>query len=442
MSAKDEKKNDKTTNPLMQDYSLNLLVPFTLEKSSPNYYELSSDSFKISDFSSLKLTKEADEIILRKGNTDNEIKVLCLYNYFNKSSESVVEKNYKFIENEIEYVFSIKHIKMFAFEKRINFLLINIELLSANGISPSIDALTDFSSLICRVRDGIKRFNSESFRDILQKLIGSYHPVYIGNNLPTLIEEKPKVLGYAQIEDFHAGTSSKLCNLTNNQPSGFFSEDINCLDSKYSCIKDGESMAISNNGMFFLKKANKPMLYWDEYLFSYILSLYNYYVILYFTEKISLRNFDFSTNNAQENLKKIIGIRKEYILYGMSTVTEYTRMDSVNLVIEIIKSYFNKGNNIQKFETKLKELNEIAEVLEKKVEIEVSKAKELKSKKIEIAVVLVTSILMLFSITEGIFRLFERLSSIGNNVYNIIKIILAFSIWFVILFVTVKKIKK
>jgi len=200
---------------------------------------------------------------------------------------------------------------------------------------------------------------------------------------------------------------------------------------------------IAKNGVYSISSNSALIQYHQEYLISYLLCLYEHYARLLFLEHIGIGNFLFDEGNIDKTLEKILNLKNEYVMFKVSSVfDEYTRIDRINDDVYYWKAYFNKGNNKEKFEQELSELEEVFVVLEKRAAIEKSKANERRTKKFEIIAVLITSVLMLFSITEGIFKLYDRLASVTDNVYNLVKVGVAFVIWVAVLIITVKKTKK
>ena len=437
---------DVINDGVIENQSLELIVPFLTDNTSPYYNQLENESFEAVDYSSPRLCKVVNDLFFRKGGYDGAAEIVRVYNYIEHNND-ILDCEMTFEEQGINYTFKITDIKLFAFEKHINFLTLNTEFLSADGLPPSLCDIIEFSSIICRVRDDVKRFNStkkRSFREILNNIIGVYNPTYIGNNNPKTIEEKPRIFGSTVLKYSFSDQKilkEKLALLANNLSAG---DGINILkDEKNYRHTSDSAMMIAKNGVYSISSNSALIQYHQEYLISYLLCLYEHYARLLFLEHIGIGNFLFDEGNIDKTLEKILNLKNEYVMFKVSSVfDEYTRIDRINDDVYYWKAYFNKGNNKEKFEQELSELEEVFVVLEKKAAIEKSKANERRTKKFEIIAVLITSVLMLFSITEGIFKLYDRLASVTDNVYNLVKVGVAFVIWVAVLIITVKKTKK
>lgn len=431
---------------VIENQFLELIVPFLTDDTAPYYNQVEIENFEAVDFSSPRLCKVVNDLFYRTGGHDGAAEIVRVYNYIEHNND-ILDCEMTFEEQGINYTFKTADIKLFAFEKHINFLTLDVELVSADGLPPSLCDIIEFSSIICRVRDDIKRFNStekRSFREVLNIIIGSYNPIYIGNNNPKSIEEKPRIFGSAILK--YAFSDQKIMEenlaLLSNNLSASDIINIKKEDKNYKHTQNGALM-IANNGVYSISSNNALIQYRQEYLISYLLCLYEYYARLLFLEHIGIGNFMFDEGNIDKTLEKILDLKNEYVMFKVSSVfDEYTRIDRINDDVYYWKSYFNKKNNKEKFEQELSELEEVFVVLEKKAAIKKSKANERRTKKLEVIAVLITSVLMFFSITEGIFKLYDRLASITDNIYNLVKIGAAFVIWIAVLIITVKKTKK
>lgn len=425
---------------IVENQYLKLIVPFFTNKT--NYNQLNNSNFETIDFSSEKFIKAVNALFYKKGGHEGAAEIACVYNYI---KNDIVNLEYSFEEYEKKFDFVFKDIKLFAFERRINFLVFDVELKKCNDLLPTLCDIADFSSFICRVRDDVKRFNnskqSKSFKEIINDLIGIYNPCFVGNNCPKVIEEKPKIIGSAVMKCAFSDQklmSKKLTLLANNLPSTEI--DRTSTDEKDIRYTPSSAMLISKNGVYSVCLNDTKFQYRQEYLISYLLCLYENYARLDFLDNIGIGNFCFDEGNIQKTLEKILNLKNDYVMFKVSSVfEEYTKLDFINDDVYYWKTYFNKNNVKNIFEQELAELEEVAAVLEKKALLKKAKMNEKRAKKIELVAVLITSVLMLFSITEGIFKLYERITSMKDNIYNIVKIAIAFVVWFAVLLITLKK---
>ena len=434
---------DVINDGIIENQYLELVVPFFTDNT--NYTQFINLSFEAIDFSSEKLSKVVNALFYNKGGHDGAAEIVCVYNYIKRD---VINLELFFEKDGKRFDFLINDIKLFAFERHINFLVFDAELKLCDNMLPSLSDIADFSSFICRVRDDVKRFNnpimSKSFKEIINEIIGGYNPHFVGNNFPKSLEEKPKIIGSTVLKYAFSDQKfmlEKITLLANNLPLA--ESDKVSKEEKSIRHTQNSAMLISKNGVYSVSLNDTKMQYRQEYLISYLLCLYEHYARLDFLDNIGIGNFCFDEGSIEKTLEKILNLKNDYVMFKVSSAfEEYTRIDLINDDVYYWKAYFNKSNLKHIFEQELAELEEVSAVLEKKSSIKKAKLNERRTKKIELAAVLITSVLMLFSITEGIFKLYDRITSITDSVYNIVKIAAAFVIWIVVVFVTLKKTKK
>ncbi|HEY8390978.1 MAG TPA: hypothetical protein VIL26_08565, partial [Clostridia bacterium] len=129
---------------IVENQYLKLIVPFFTNKT--NYNQLNNSNFETIDFSSEKFIKAINALFYKKGGHEGAAEIACVYNYI---KNDIVNLEYSFEEYEKKFDFVFKDIKLFAFERRINFLVFDVELKKCNDLLPTLCDIADFSSFIC-----------------------------------------------------------------------------------------------------------------------------------------------------------------------------------------------------------------------------------------------------------------------------------------------------
>ena len=179
----------------------------------------------------------------------------------------------------------------------------------------------------------------------------------------------------------------------------------------------------------------------SEVEISYILLWYENYCQEKQLEKTTCLPRDvFEEATIRKNYEQIMRIKADYALFKFrSHFVAYTRIDEVNDVINYWRDYFSTISVEKKLDEDLSNLGEIMSLANETIRNKENKAKKRRQNRIDFIIVLLTSVLSLFSITEGVFKLCERVESAVEYSENIAKIIIGFALWIGVVLFTVLK---
>lgn len=346
-----------------------------------------------------------------------------------------------FFENGKRFQFSFFSSELLLFEQGIGFLLTPVHLISTDGHLPTVTECVDFYSFVTRVREkrAIASQNSviplsKRILDLLGGIGGLY---FSGNNKPKDLEEKPKIFGNIFL-DGSVKELRNICTLLSKNEMYCENVDTSALYEKSERSFSG----ISRNGSCMANiNYDNHVIGLSEVEISYILLWYENYCQERQVEKTACLPRDvFQDSNIKDNYEKIMKIKANYALFKFrSHFTAYTRIDEINDVIEYWRGYFSTISVEKKLDEDLNNLSEIMSLANETIRNKESKEKKRRQDKIDFIIVILTSVLSLFSITEGVFKILDRVDSARDFPINIAKIVLGLVLWIGVVLFTVLK---
>jgi len=401
------------------------------------FYDVSPDFFERKIFSSYKLSDSLKELFFvdGKGRCDSSI---CAY-LVEKGNH--VPEVLSFSENGNLYQFSFSSSELLLFEQGIGFLLTPVHLIDVNGHLPMVTECVDFFSFVTQVREKRPLLSKNSDATLSKRIVGQLAGIgglyFPGNNKPSYPEEKPKIFGNLLMD----GTAEELRNvcahLSKNER---YADNVNA--SHLYEKAERSFCGVSRNGSCMINiNYDNHVIGLSEVEISYILLWYENYCQEKQLEKTTCLPRDvFEEATIRKNYEQIMRIKADYALFKFrSHFVAYTRIDEVNDVINYWRDYFSTISVEKKLDEDLSNLGEIMSLANETIRNKENKAKKRRQNRIDFIIVLLTSVLSLFSITEGVFKLCERVESAVEYSENIAKIIIGFALWIGVVLFTVLK---
>lgn len=400
-----------------------LIIPFNYNNDI-SFIDINPKYFSKDIINSKRLSKSLSGLIYNQNNLSSGI--LSIYKQEKRIDENLLCLN----KNNKKYTFTFELSELIIFDNSKGFIVVPVQLLSVDDNLPNEIDLVDFLSSITEVRDKTIISSSSlelSLQDRVKLLLEGIEGVsYLGNSKPNKLEEKPKVFVVSNIKDNNIG----YC-LSNNIRYKEFDDLLKT--NNY----------ISHNGVSLINHEMIPENI-NILVLSYILELYKKYSLEDFLDRTSSLPRDLlNKENIINNYKKIIEIEEDYYNYIFRVnVNHYSKIDEINVIVNEWKDYLTNKGDKEKLETDLSNLEKIVSIANQKFKESEKAERKKRDKFLDLVIILFTSILSLFSITEGIFRISDRFSSVEGNIGNLIKIILGILLWVLVMVFTIIKNKK